>query len=78
MESYQYIKNIVFSITVRLIEMNFLMKAPYDKSAKINTNCFDHMSKMADIHIYGKTPLYIYLKNQKADDLVTWYIASLL
>ena len=40
--------------------MNFLMKAPYDKSAKIYTNCFDHMSKMADILIYGKKP-FIYL-----------------
>ena len=34
-----------------------LSLAPYDKLAKIFTNCSGHMTKIADIPIYGKTPL---------------------
>ena len=33
------------------------MKTPYDKLAKICTNGFGHMTKMADIPIYGINPL---------------------
>ena len=33
------------------------MKTPYDKLGKIYTNCFGHMTIMADMPIYGKTPL---------------------
>ena len=51
------------------------MKTPYDKLAKIYTNCFGHMDKMANMPIYGKTPLNLILKYQKAHDLGTWYIA---
>ena len=29
------------------------MKTPYDKLAKIYTNCSGHMTKMADMPIYG-------------------------
>ena len=42
------------------------MKTPYNKVAKICTNCFGHVTKMADMPIYGKN----LLQNQKADDLV--------
>ena len=35
------------------------MKTPYDKLAKIYTNGFGHMTKMADIPIYGINPLKI-------------------
>ena len=31
--------------------------APYDKLAKIFTNCSGHMTKIADIPIYGKNLL---------------------
>ena len=31
--------------------------APYDKLAKIFTNCSGHMTKIADIPIYGINPL---------------------
>ena len=50
------------------------MKTPCDKLARIYTSCSDHMTKMVAMPIYGKT-LKILLKNQKADYLVTWYVA---
>ena len=34
-----------------------LSPAPYDKLFKIYTNYFGHMTKIADIPIYGKDPL---------------------
>ena len=49
-------KNIVFSKTIRPIEFNFHMKTPYDKLAKICINGFGHMTKMAEIPIYGINP----------------------
>ena len=56
LESHQYnYYNIVFSETIRAIELKFHMKTPGDKLAKIYTNCCGHMTKMADIPIYGKT-----------------------
>ena len=36
---------------MRPIELKFHMKTPYDKLAKMFTNCFGHMTKMADIPI---------------------------
>ena len=58
------------------IELNFYMKTPYDKLAKLYTKCSGHMTKMADMPIYGKTPFKnLLLKNQKAHDLGTWYEA---
>ena len=50
-------KNIVSSESIWPIELNFYMKTPYDKLGKIYTNCFGHMTIMADMPIYGKTPL---------------------
>ena len=32
------------------------MKTPYDKLPIIRTNCFGHMTKMADMPIYGINP----------------------
>ena len=40
-----------FSETIRPIELNFHMKTPYDKLAIIYTNCYGHMTKMADMPI---------------------------
>ena len=46
------------------------MKAPYNKLAKINTNCSGHMTRVADMTIYGRNPLKNLLQNHmKADDL---------
>ena len=33
------------------------MKTLCNKFAKIETNCFGHMTEMANISIYGKSPL---------------------
>ena len=52
------------------------MKTPYDKLAKIYTNNFGRITKMAATPIYGKDPLKnLLLQNQKAGDLGTWYVA---
>ena len=45
--------NIVFSETTRPIELKFYIMTPYDKLARIYTNCFGHMTKMAATHMYG-------------------------
>ena len=55
LESHQHILNIVSSETTRPIEFKFNMKTPYDRLAKICTNCTGHMTKMATMPIYGKT-----------------------
>ena len=52
-----------------------LFKAPYDKLAKFYTKYFGHMTKMAATVIYGKNIEKNLLKNQKASDLETWYVA---
>ena len=41
------------------------MKTPYNKLAKIYTNCFGHMAKMADMPIYGKNPLKIFSRTRR-------------
>ena len=41
------------------------MKTPYDRLAKICTNCSVHMTKMATMPIYGKTPLDIFFSGTK-------------
>ena len=46
--------NIVFSQTIGPIELKFYVKTPNDKSAKIYTKYFGHMTKMAATPIYGK------------------------
>ena len=52
-------ENIFFSETVGPIELKFHMKTPYNKLYKIYTNCFGHMTKMANMPIYGKNPFKI-------------------
>ena len=41
------------------------MKTAYDRLAKIYTNCTGHMTKMATISTYGKTPLNIFFSRTK-------------
>ena len=41
------------------------MKMPYDRFAKIYTNCTGHMTKMATMPIYGKSPLNILFSGTK-------------
>ena len=52
-------QNIVSSETTRPFELKFHMRTPYDRLAKIYTNCTGHMTKMATTPIYGKT-LYMF------------------
>ena len=47
--------NIVFSETTWPIEIKIHMTTPYDWLAKICTNWYGHMTKMATKPIYGKT-----------------------
>ena len=63
MESHQYIKT--FSETIWPIELKFQMKTPYNKLAKIYANCSGHMTKMADMSIYGKNPLKIFSRTKR-------------
>ena len=48
--------NILSSVTNRPIELKFYMKTPYNRLAKMLTSCTGHMTKMATMPIYGKTP----------------------
>ena len=41
------------------------IKTPYDRLAKIYTNCTGHMTKMATMPIYGKNPLNIFFSGTK-------------
>ena len=47
------LQNIVSSETARPFELKFHMKSPYDRLAKIYTNCTGHMTKMGNMPIYG-------------------------
>ena len=52
------------------------MKTPYDRLAKTFANCSGHMTKMAITPIYCKKLFkYLFLWNQKANGLGTWYVA---
>ena len=57
--------NIVFSETTRPIELIFHMTTPYEWLAKICTNCYGHMTKMAATPIYGKNCLNIFFSGTK-------------
>ena len=57
--------NIVSSETTWPIELKFYMKTPYDRLAKIYTNCSGHITKMATTPIYTKNPLNIFFSGAK-------------
>ena len=59
-------QNIVSSETTRPFELKFHVKTPYDRLAKIFTNCTGHMTKMATMPIYGKTPLNVFFSGTKS------------
>ena len=58
-------QNIVSLETTRPFELNFYMKTPYDRLAKIYTNCTGHMTKMATTPKYGKKPLNVFFSGAK-------------
>ena len=53
------------SEATRPIELKSHIKTPYDRLAKIYTNCNGHMTKMAIMPIYGKSPLNIFFSGTK-------------
>ena len=57
--------NIVFSQTIGPIELKFQLETSYNKLAKIYANSFGHMTKMADMLIYGKNPLKIFFSRTR-------------
>ena len=57
--------NIVFSETTRSIEIKIHMATPYDWLAKICTNCYGHMTKMAAMPINGKNYFNIFFSGTK-------------
>ena len=68
--------NIFSSETTGPIEARFHMESPWDGGTKLCSNGPGHMTKMADMAIYGKNlKKNLLLQNQKADDLETWYSA---
>ena len=48
------------------------MEPPWDGGTKVCSTGQGHMTKMAAMPIYGKNLL---LRNEKAYDLETWYVA---
>ena len=52
--------NIFSSETTGPIELKFHMETPLDAGTKVCSNGFDHMTKMAALPIYGKSPLKIF------------------
>ena len=58
-------QNIVFSETTWPIELKFHMETPYVRLAKMYANCFGHMTKMATMPIYCKTPLKIFFSRTR-------------
>ena len=52
------------------------MELLWDGGLNVCSNGPGHMTKMATMPIYGKNLKKNLLRNQKADDLETWYAAS--
>ena len=52
------------------------MELLWDGGTKVCSNGPGHMTKMAAMPIYGKNLKKFLLRNQKADDLETWYALS--
>ena len=51
------------------------MTTPSDWLAKIYTNCYGHMTKMATTPIYGKNSLNIFISGTKSHWFWAWYVA---
>ena len=68
--------NIFSSETNGLIEAKFHVEPPRDEGTKVSSNGPGHMTKMAAMPIYDKNLKNLLLRNQKTNDLETWYAAS--
>ena len=67
--------NIFSSKTTGPIEAKFHVKPPWDLGTKVCSNGLGHMTKMAAMPYMVKTLKNLLLRNQKTDDLETWYAA---
>ena len=67
--------NIFSSETTGPIETKYHVAPPWDGGTKVCSNGPGHMIKMAATPVYSKNIKKILLRNQKADDLETWYAA---
>ena len=68
--------NIFSSKTTGPIKTKFHMGPHWDGGTKVYSNGPGHMTKMAAMpHIWLKTLKNLLLRNQKTDDLETWYAA---
>ena len=52
------------------------MELLWDGGTKVCSNDPSHMTKMAAMPIYGKNQKKKFLRNQKVDDLESWYASS--
>ena len=60
-----YFFKVIDPKSARPMEIKFHMTTPYDWLAKICTNCYGHITKMATKHIYGKNYLNIFFSGTK-------------
>ena len=68
----------ISSETTGPIKVNFHMKLLWDGGMKVCSNGPGHMTKRAVMPIYGKNlkNKNLLLRNQKADNLESWYASS--
>ena len=71
----QHFQTFFRSETTGPIEAKFHVQQPWDGETKVCSNGPGHITKMAAMSIYNKN-LQKFLRNQKAYDLETWYVAS--
>ena len=71
------VSNIFSPETTGPIEAKFHLEPPWDGRTKVCSNGPGHIIKMAAMPINGKNlKKNLLLRNQKTDDLETWYAAS--
>ena len=68
--------NIFYSEAALPIEAKFYVEPPWEGGTKVYINSPGHMTKMADMPIYGKNVKNLLLQNHKTYDLETWHVAS--
>ena len=66
----------ISSETTGPIKVKFHMELLWDRGTKVCSNSPGLMTKMATMPYMVKTLKNLLLRNQKADDLETWYVAS--
>ena len=65
----------IFSLeTTGPIKVKFHIEPPRDGRTKVYSNRAGHKTKVAAMPIYVKNLKKNLLRNQKADDLETWYV----